>query len=95
MLYTQFQIPIPWLHILISPAVWAIIIAHFCDNWGFSTLLTCMPTYFKQAIHSLQIGGRTDVRIIQSCIRHNILSKYSLTSQSMTLLRKESRLVLQ
>ena len=63
MLYTQFQIPIPWLHILISPAVWAIIIAHFCDNWGFSTLLTCMPTYFKQAMPSLQIGGRTDVRI--------------------------------
>lgn len=50
------QVPIPWLHILTSPAVWAIIIAHFCNNWGFYTLLTCMPTYFKQALPQLQIN---------------------------------------
>ena len=56
----QFQIPTPWLQILISPAVWAIIIAHFCNNWGFYTLLTCMPTYFKQVMPSLQIG-KSDV----------------------------------
>lgn len=39
---------------LLSPAVWAIIIAHFCNNWGFYTLLTCMPTFFKQALPELQ-----------------------------------------
>ncbi len=52
-----YQVPIPWLHLLRSPAVWAIVIAHFCNNWGFYTLLTCMPTYFKQALPSLQINS--------------------------------------
>lgn len=27
--------------------VWAIVSAHFCENWGFYTLLTQLPTFMK------------------------------------------------
>ena len=30
----------PWKAMMTSRAVWAIIIAHFTENWGFYTLLT-------------------------------------------------------
>lgn len=51
-----FQHPTPWLKIFTSPAVWAIVIAHTCSNWGFYTLLTCMPTYFAQALPELKLS---------------------------------------
>lgn len=41
----------PWLAIWTSPAVWAIIVAHFCNNWGFYTFLTCLPSYFKEVLN--------------------------------------------
>lgn len=34
-----------------SPSVWAIIVAHFCSNWGNYTLLTCIPSYFHDALN--------------------------------------------
>lgn len=30
-----------------SPAVWAIIAAHFSENWGFYTMLTQLPTFMN------------------------------------------------
>ncbi|KAL9962789.1 hypothetical protein ACROYT_G031929 [Oculina patagonica] len=48
----------PWFKIWTSPAVWAIIIAHFCNNWGFYTFLTCLPSYFKEVLNfSLSQNG--------------------------------------
>lgn len=41
---------IPWKKLLSKPAVWAIIVAHFCHNWGLFILLTWMPTYYKQVL---------------------------------------------
>ena len=41
----------PWFEIFTSPAVWGIIVAHFCDNWGFYTFLTCLPSYFKEVLN--------------------------------------------
>ncbi|XP_020610537.1 sialin-like isoform X1 [Orbicella faveolata] len=41
----------PWFEIWTSPAVWAIIVAHFCNNWGFYTFLTCLPSYFKEVLN--------------------------------------------
>ena len=61
---SAIQIPTPWAQILMSPPVWAIVIAHFCKNWGFYTLLACMPTYFKQALPSLQINNPSVKAII-------------------------------
>ena len=38
---------IPWVSIFTSLPVWAIIVAHFGENWGFYTLLTELPSYLK------------------------------------------------
>lgn len=32
---------------LTSPPVWAIVAAHFSENWGFYTMLTQLPTYMN------------------------------------------------
>lgn len=39
--------PIPWVHIVTSAPFWAILTAHVVQNWGFYTLLTQLPFYFK------------------------------------------------
>ncbi|HZC45237.1 MAG TPA: ACS family MFS transporter [Candidatus Acidoferrum sp.] len=36
---------VPWAAIAREPAVWAIVVAHFCSNFGFNILLLWMPTY--------------------------------------------------
>ena len=41
---------IPWGKIFRTPAVWAIIVAHFCHNWGLFIILTWMPTYYNQVL---------------------------------------------
>ncbi|KAG0590414.1 hypothetical protein KC19_1G097700 [Ceratodon purpureus] len=41
----------PWKAFFKSPAVLAMIYAHFCGNWGHYTLLSWLPTYFSQELH--------------------------------------------
>ncbi|XP_039749150.1 sialin isoform X1 [Pararge aegeria] len=41
------QIRHPWLAMLSSGPVWAIVMAHFSENWGFYTLLTFLPTFMQ------------------------------------------------
>ena len=36
---------VPWKSMLMSKPVWAIIVAHFAENWGFYTLLTGLPRF--------------------------------------------------
>jgi ACS family sodium-dependent inorganic phosphate cotransporter len=38
---------IPWSRLLRLPAVWAIIVSHFCHNWSLYLLLAWLPSYFK------------------------------------------------
>lgn len=40
---------IPWRAIAHEPAVWAIVLAHFCNNFGFNILLLWLPTYLHHA----------------------------------------------
>ena len=35
----------PWRKILSSTAVWAIVVAHFANNFTFYLILTCLPSY--------------------------------------------------
>ncbi|XP_035211568.1 putative inorganic phosphate cotransporter isoform X1 [Stegodyphus dumicola] len=42
---------IPWKSILTSVPVWALVLTHFGQNWGFYTLLTEMPTYLSNILH--------------------------------------------
>ncbi|CAL1268940.1 unnamed protein product [Larinioides sclopetarius] len=47
----QTKAPIPWKRIFSSIPVWAVIVAHFGNNYGFLMFLTLMPTYFKTILH--------------------------------------------
>ncbi|XP_065897724.1 sialin-like [Dysidea avara] len=42
--------PPPWKAIFTSPAVMGIVIGHFANNWGFYTLLTCLPTFLNETL---------------------------------------------
>lgn len=37
----------PWRAIFTSGPVWAIVVSHFSENWGFYTMLTQLPTFMK------------------------------------------------
>ncbi|KAK5646079.1 hypothetical protein RI129_004543 [Pyrocoelia pectoralis] len=41
----------PWKSIVKSMPVWAIVVGHFSENWGFYTLLTQLPTFMKDILH--------------------------------------------
>lgn len=38
---------VPARSLLTRPAVWAIFIAHFCNNWGLYLLISWLPSYFR------------------------------------------------
>jgi ACS family sodium-dependent inorganic phosphate cotransporter len=42
---------IPWAAIMREPAVWAIVIAHLCNNFGFYILLLWLPSYLAHNFH--------------------------------------------
>ncbi len=41
---------IPWRRIFAEKAVWAIILAHVCNNWGMYILLLWLPTYLHRML---------------------------------------------
>ncbi|KAJ8946672.1 hypothetical protein NQ318_019987 [Aromia moschata] len=41
---------LPWRAVLTSMPVWAIIVSHFSENWGFYTLLTQLPKFKKNLL---------------------------------------------
>uniref|UniRef100_A0A1B6DA23 Sialin n=1 Tax=Clastoptera arizonana TaxID=38151 RepID=A0A1B6DA23_9HEMI len=41
------KVNVPWKSIMTSLPVWAIVAAHFSENWGFYTLLTELPTFMS------------------------------------------------
>jgi len=47
---TSAKPPTPWTKIATSPPVWACAIAQFADNWGYYTLLTCLPKYMRDVL---------------------------------------------
>lgn len=42
---------IPWREILGKKPVWAIIVAHFSNNWGLYVLLAWLPSYFSSQLN--------------------------------------------
>ena len=40
----------PWGRMLTSMPVWAIIVSHFCNNWGGYVLLSWLPTYIAEGL---------------------------------------------
>jgi len=44
--------------LLSTPAVWALIINHFCSNWGLYMLLAWLPSYFRKVLcFSIEYAG--------------------------------------
>ncbi|RUS90910.1 hypothetical protein EGW08_001307 [Elysia chlorotica] len=43
--------PTPWLAIMTSRHVWALIVTHTCANWGTYTFLTNIPSYMKEVLY--------------------------------------------
>ncbi len=41
---------VPWRALLSSMPVWAIIVAHFCNNWSLYVLLSWLPTFVNQGL---------------------------------------------
>lgn len=41
---------VPWRRLLTCRAVWAIIVAHFCNNWSLYVLLSWLPTFINQGL---------------------------------------------
>ncbi|KAJ6940384.1 ascorbate transporter [Populus alba x Populus x berolinensis] len=54
---------IPWKLILSKAPVWALIISHFCHNWGAFVLLTWMPTYYSQSSQQIKNCFHTSFEI--------------------------------
>jgi ACS family sodium-dependent inorganic phosphate cotransporter len=50
---------IPWASIAREKAVWAIVLAHFCSNFGFNILLLWLPTYLNHrfGVTLARVGG--------------------------------------
>jgi ACS family sodium-dependent inorganic phosphate cotransporter len=40
-------VAVPWALLLSKPAVWALIVNHFCSNWVLYILLAWLPSYFR------------------------------------------------
>ncbi|KAL5014023.1 hypothetical protein ScPMuIL_008293 [Solemya velum] len=44
------KLSVPWKSIFTSIPVWSIAAGHVANNWGFYTMLTCLPTYMKEIL---------------------------------------------
>ncbi|KAL1517435.1 hypothetical protein ABEB36_001200 [Hypothenemus hampei] len=51
----EWSTKVPWKKIFTSVPVWAIVVSHFGENWGFYTLLTQLPKYLKD-VHNYDLG---------------------------------------
>ena len=54
---------IPYGEFLKSKAVWAVITAHFCHNWGYYTLLAWLPSYFESVL-DLSLTGAATISLV-------------------------------
>lgn len=43
-------VDVPWKELLRLPAVWAIVVAHFCNNWSLYVLLSWLPTFVNKGL---------------------------------------------
>ncbi len=85
---------IPWGQLLSKVPVWAIIINHFCSNWGFYVILTWLPTYFTQelGVDISQVGVYTILPWLAMFLMANvagwIADKLIASGRSVTFVRK-------
>jgi ACS family sodium-dependent inorganic phosphate cotransporter len=64
----------PWRALLTSMPVWAIIVAHFCNNWSLYVLLSWLPTFINKGlgVDYASVGWVTMIPHIASFVFLNI-----------------------
>jgi ACS family sodium-dependent inorganic phosphate cotransporter len=55
--------PPPWAKFARSPAVWAVVVTHFCFNYGYYTLLAWLPSYFEGAL-GMTLGASSNLSLL-------------------------------
>ena len=68
------QEPAPWKLLLSNKSVWAIIIAHFCNNWSLYVLLSWMPTFINKGlgVDYASVGWLTMIPHLASFVSLNV-----------------------
>lgn len=66
--------PAPWKLLLSSKSVWAIVIAHFCNNWSLYVLLSWMPTFINKGlgVDYASVGWLTMIPHLASFVSLNV-----------------------
>jgi len=64
------KLPVPWMKIATSPPFWACAAAHFANNWGYYTLLTCLPKYMHDVLQfdMTQNGVLSGLPYVAGCL---------------------------
>ena len=47
---TDERIAVPWRELARLPAIWAVVINHFCFGWGLYVMLSWLPSYFSSQL---------------------------------------------
>jgi len=87
-------VAIPWRLLLSKAPIWAIIVNHFCVNWGNYVILSWLPTYVVQELNVdiASVGLYTVIPFIASFVFINVAGwvadRLMQTRLSITAVRK-------
>ncbi len=67
--------PVSWRRLLAHRATWAVIIAHFANNWGIYVILSWLPTYFVRelGVDVSQVGGYAMLPWLTMFVMNNVV----------------------
>ncbi|XP_035223284.1 sialin-like [Stegodyphus dumicola] len=73
------NLPVPWLKVIRSPAVWAVTVAKFCGVWSFLCFQSKLPAYLDEVLHlPIQKNGLANALLFGAlCISIVISGKIS------------------
>ena len=87
-------LPVPWLKVFTSGPVWALVVVHVAQNYGFYTLLTELPTYMHNVLHfnmksNAMLSALPYLAMLLVSLFATRLADYAITSGfDRTLVRK-------
>merc|ERR550534_830784 len=86
--------PVPWRKVFSSGPVWALVVVHVAQNYGFYTLLTELPTYMHNVLHfnmksNAMLSALPYLAMLVVSLFATRLADYAITSGfDRTLVRK-------
>jgi len=71
----------PWKALLTSAPVWALVVAHFCNNWSLYVLLSWLPTFVNKGlgVDYAAVGWYTMIPHVASVVFFNVAGVLSDT----------------